>query len=179
MANGPALVCPQDPLAPSLTETESYIRSANSASTIKAYQSDWKNFRASALSETYLACPAASGTLAAYAADSARAAEASFGRMPADRDRRRQISSLGMPNPAEDKPVRTVMAGICRVKGTAQIGKELLSPELLRRMFEHTSGDLRTVRDSAEGRKQIPASNARLIEPHRHARTGQLPGWEP
>jgi hypothetical protein len=49
----------------------------------------------------------------------------------------------GCANPAEDKLVRTVKAGIRRVKGVAQVGKDPLSPELLRQMLPPASGDLR------------------------------------
>ena len=45
--------------------------------------------------------------------------------------------------------MRTVMAGIRRVKGTAQKGKDPLSPELLRKMFEGAPEDLQSVRDRA------------------------------
>lgn len=41
------------------------------------------------------------------------------------------------------------MAGIRRVKGTAQKGKDPLSPELLRRMFADAPDDLQTVRNRA------------------------------
>ena len=92
--------------------------------------------------------PASPATLAAYAADSARRLKA--------RTVERRLSAIsqahqlaGHPNPAEDKLVRTVMAGIRRVKGTAQAGKEPLSPDLLRKMFENASDDLRTLRDRA------------------------------
>ena len=55
----------------------------------------------------------------------------------------------GCPNPVEDKLVRTVMAGIRRVKGTAQQGKEPLSPDALRKMFAGAPDDLRAARDRA------------------------------
>jgi integrase len=55
----------------------------------------------------------------------------------------------GIPNPVEDKLVRTVMAGIRRVKGSAQTGKDPLSPELLRKMFTGAGDDLRWLRDRA------------------------------
>jgi integrase len=41
------------------------------------------------------------------------------------------------------------MAGIRRVKGTAQQGKQPLSPEMLRKMFSGAPEDLRTARDRA------------------------------
>jgi integrase len=55
----------------------------------------------------------------------------------------------GYENPTEDKLVRTVLAGIRRVKGTAQVDKDPLSPDLLRGMLGPVSGDLRAMRDRA------------------------------
>ena len=96
-----------------------------------------------------MAClPAAPGTVAAYAADGARTLKA--------RTVERRLTSIaqahqmaGYPNPAEDKLVRTVMAGVRRVKGTLQAGKEPLSADLLRQMFAGGKDDLRTTRDRA------------------------------
>lgn len=148
MADLPALVPSPDSLAPYLAETEAYVRSAKALNTIKAYRSDWAAFQAFCAERDLPSLPAAPATLAAYAASAARQLKA--------RTVERHLTSIsqahqlaGYSNPAEDKLVRTVMAGIRRVKGTAQAGKEPLSPELLRKMFEHTSGDLRTVRDRA------------------------------
>lgn len=55
----------------------------------------------------------------------------------------------GHPNPAEDKLVRTVLAGVRRAKGTNQKGKEPLSPALLRRLLGHCPDGLRGARDRA------------------------------
>jgi hypothetical protein len=55
----------------------------------------------------------------------------------------------GVANPVEDKLVRTAMAGVRRLKGTAQHGKEPLSPELLRQMFTGSPDDLHARRDRA------------------------------
>jgi integrase len=55
----------------------------------------------------------------------------------------------GVTDPVEDKLVRAVMAGIRRVKGTAQRGKEPLSANILREMFAGAADDLRTVWDRA------------------------------
>jgi site-specific recombinase XerD len=144
----PTLLPPADPLSPYLAETERYIRSAKAANTIRAYQSDWTHFQKFCGERNVASLPAGPATLAAYAADSARQLKA--------RTVERRLTAIsqahqfaGLPSPAEDKLVRTVMAGIRRVKGTAQAGKNPLSPELLRKMFEGMSGDLRAVRDRA------------------------------
>lgn len=55
----------------------------------------------------------------------------------------------GLANPGEEKLVRTIMSGIRRVKGTAQNGKEPLSPELLRKLLAGSPENLRAARDRA------------------------------
>ena len=137
-----------DPLSAYLAEAQQYFRSAKAAGTVKAYQSDWTHFQKFCAEQNVLSLPATPGTLAAYAADSARRLKA--------RTVERRLTAIsqahqlaGFPSPAGDKLVRTVMAGIRRVKGTAQAGKDPLSPELLRKMFAGMSGDLRTLRDRA------------------------------
>jgi site-specific recombinase XerD len=144
----PTLIPSADPLSPYLAEAERYVRSSKAANTIRAYRSDWTHFRKFCGERNVVSLPAAPATLAAYAADSARRLRA--------RTIERRLTAIsqahqlaGLPSPAEDKLVRTVMAGIRRVKGTTQTGKDPLSPELLRKMFEGLSGDLQAVRDRA------------------------------
>jgi site-specific recombinase XerD len=149
----PATIPSTDPLSPGslssyLAEAERYVRSAKAANTIKAYQSDWTHFRNFCAERNVESRPAAPATVAAYAADSARRLKA--------RTVERRLTALsqahqlaGFASPAEDKLVRTVMAGIRRVKGTAQTGKDPLSAELLRKMFAGMPGDLLAGRDRA------------------------------
>jgi site-specific recombinase XerD len=137
-----------DPLSPYLAETESYVRHAKAAHTLKAYRSDWTDFEKFCQGREVPSLPAAPATLAAYAADAARRLKA--------RTIERRLTAIsqahqmaGYENPTEDKLVRTVLAGIRRVKGTVQVGKDPLSPDLLRRMLGPVSSDLRATRDRA------------------------------
>lgn len=137
-----------DALAPYLVEAESYARRSKAANTLKAYRSDWALFEAFCQARGVGSLPASPATVAAYAADAARTLKANTVE--------RRLTAIsqahqfaGCPNPVEDKLVRTVMAGIRRVKGTAQQGKEPLSPDLLRRMFAGGGDDLRGARDRA------------------------------
>jgi integrase len=87
-------------------------------------------------------------TVAGYAADCAARLKANtVERHLAAISQAHQLA--GVPNPVEDKLVRTVMAGVRRAKGTAQKGKEPLSAELLRNMFSGMPDDLRSARDRA------------------------------
>jgi site-specific recombinase XerD len=148
LSDFPALIPGSDLLAPYLAETESYIRQAKAAHTVKAYRSDWADFEKFCQGREVASLPAAPATVAAYAAEAARRLKA--------RTIERRLTAIsqahqmaGYANPTEDKLVRTVLAGIRRVKGTAQVGKEPLSPDLLRRMLGPVSSDLRATRDRA------------------------------
>jgi integrase len=136
------------PLAPYLAEAEGYARRSKAENTIKAYRSDWAAFETFCRARELPSLPAAPATVAAYAAEAA-------GRLKANTVERRLTAisqahqMAGFSNPAEDKLVRAVMAGIRRVKGTAQQGKEPLSADLLRRMLAGLPDDRRAARDRA------------------------------
>lgn len=148
MAELPATILPPDPLSPYLAEAETYIRRAKAENTLRAYRSDWARFETFCQGRGMSSLPAAAATVAGYAADAARRLKANtVERHLTAISQAHQLA--GHNNPVEDKLVRTVMAGIRRVKGTVQKGKEPLSPELLRRMFADAPGDLRSLRDRA------------------------------
>jgi site-specific recombinase XerD len=129
-------------------EAEQYVRAAKSANTVKAYRSDWRSFESFCRGRELAAVPATAATVAAYAAETATGLKArTIERHLAAVSQAHQLA--GLANPVEDKLVRTLMAGIRRVKGTAQKGKEPLSAELLRKMFSRMPEDLRSARDRA------------------------------
>lgn len=137
-----------DPLASYLAEAESYARRAKAENTLKAYRSDWAAFESFCRGREVPSLPAAPATVAAYAAEAARTLKANtVERRLTAISQAHQLA--GCANPVEDKLVRTVMAGIRRVKGTTQQGKEPLSPDILRKMFAGARDDVRTVRDRA------------------------------
>jgi site-specific recombinase XerD len=137
-----------NPLAPYLAEAESYARRSKAENTLKAYRSDWAAFETFCRGREVPSLPAAPATAAAYAAEAARTLKANtVERRLTAISQAHQLA--GCPNPVEDKLVRTVMAGIRRVKGTAQQGKEPLSPDILRKMFAGATDDLRAARDRA------------------------------
>ena len=148
MADLPAVVPARDPLAPYLAEAETYVRRAKAENTVKAYRSDWAQFTGFCQGREVASLPAAPATVAAYAADCARRLKANtIERHLTAISQAHQLA--GVANPIEDKLVRTVMAGIRRVKGTAQRGKEPLSPDLLRKMFAGSPDHVRVLRDRA------------------------------
>jgi site-specific recombinase XerD len=148
LADPPATVPQFDPLAPYLAEAETYIRRAKAGNTIKAYRSDWTSFETFCRGRGLPSLPAGAATVAAYAVEMASRLKANtIERHLTAISQAHQLA--GQANPAEDKLVRTVMAGIRRVKGTAQKGKEPLTPELLRHIFRNAADDMYSVRDRA------------------------------
>jgi site-specific recombinase XerD len=148
LADLPETLPQPDPLSPYLAEAENYIRSAKAANTVKAYQSDWASFETFCRGRELASLPVVPATVATYAAEAARRLKTNtIERHLTAISQAHQLT--GHPNPVEDKLVRTVMAGIRRIKGTAQQGKDPLSPELLRQMFAGAPDNLRTLRDRA------------------------------
>lgn len=135
-------------LAPYLRETSVYIHHARAANTIKAYRSDWAAFERFCRDHGVASLPADAAAVASFAADGAHHLKANTieRRLTAIAQAHR---IAGCPNPAGDILVRSVMAGIRRVKGTAQNGKEPLSPDQLRSMLAAAGGNFEASRDRA------------------------------
>ena len=139
---------PAEAVLPYTGDTDKYVRAAKAANTVRAYRSDWRAFESFCRGRDLAALPASPATVVAYAADRASHLKANtIERHLAAISQAHQLASV--PNPVEDKLVRTVMAGIRRAKGTAQKGKEPLSAELLRKMLSQMPDDLRAARDRA------------------------------
>ena len=139
---------PAEAVWPYTGDTDKYVRAAKAANTVRAYRSDWRIFESFCRGRDLAALPASPATVVAYAADRASHLKANtIERHLAAISQAHQLASV--PNPVEDKLVRTVMAGIRRAKGTAQKGKEPLSAELLRKMLSQMPDDLRAARDRA------------------------------
>jgi site-specific recombinase XerD len=155
LADLPATIPQSDALSPYLAEAQLYFRSAKAANTVKAYRSDWARFENFCRGRALPSLPAAPATVAAYAADAARRLKANtIERHLTSISQAHQLAQL--PNPAEDKLVRTVLAGIRRVKGTAQLGKDPLSPTLLRQMFAGAASSGNAVSGEAAGNASVP-----------------------
>jgi site-specific recombinase XerD len=139
---------PETTLAPFLAQAESYARRSKAENTLRAYRSDWTAFEKFCREREVTSLPASPATVAAYAAEAARTLKANtVERRLTAISQAHQIA--GYASPAEDKLVRTVMAGVRRVKGTAQQGRDPLSAGLLRKMLQGLSSDPRAARDRA------------------------------
>ncbi|MDE2099705.1 MAG: tyrosine-type recombinase/integrase [Patescibacteria group bacterium] len=133
-----------------LTSTaQQYVAHAKADNTLRAYQSDWRQFVAWCEDHSCASLPASPETVAVYLA-----AEADAGRRPSTLTRR--ISAIsqahqaaGHPTPTTDAPVAAVMAGIRRVHGTAPQAKAAATTADLRRMVETLPQGLLGIRDRA------------------------------
>lgn len=142
------LTLPAGPLAPCLPAVETFVQRAKAPNTLKAYQADWRRFTEFCRGRELNPLPATPETVAAYASDAAGTLRA--------RTIERHLTSIARahdlarhPNPCADPVVRMVMSGVRRVKGTAQQGKDPLSPALLRQMLAHAHDGVRGLRDRA------------------------------
>ncbi|MGE5508949.1 MAG: site-specific integrase, partial [Chitinophagales bacterium] len=104
-------------------QAQEYLQSAKAENTIKAYRSDWQDFTAWCQTQGVPSLPASAETVALYLT-----ALVTAGRKTSTLTRR--ISAIsqahqaaGADNPTRSAEVKTVMAGIRRVHGTAQTGK--------------------------------------------------------
>lgn len=116
-------------------EARRYIATSRSASTLRAYASDWRAFLSWCDRHHRTPLPADPATVALFIADMARTSKAST--------IQRRLSALsvahqsaGMPSPTGDIVVRSTWAGIRRTIGVAQVGKEALLTENVRAIVE-------------------------------------------
>jgi site-specific recombinase XerD len=134
------------PLAEIAGRASEFIHQSKAKNTIRAYRADWTHFEGWCQSHGQASLPATADTVALYVtalADTHKPATIT-----------RRISAIsqghqiaGMETPTGAAKVRLVMAGIRRMKGTAQTGKTPILVDDLRRMLAGLPGNLLGVRD--------------------------------
>jgi integrase len=123
-----------------------YAAQSRSENTRRAYGSDWRSFSTWCAERGLDAVPTAPSTIALYLTDQAsRLKTATL---------RRRLSSIavahrvaGVQDPTKDVRVQLTWAGIRRVHGVAQRGKDALSTDDLRAMIATLPGSLIGARD--------------------------------
>lgn len=145
-------VGPPADLGPALEEARLNAAAAKAASTLRAYQSDWRDFDAWCARHGLCPLPAEPRTVALYISDLAREGMAVA-------TVRRRLASIGAAhrlsghaNPAADPHVREVFAGLRRRHGRPQRPKAAILTETLRvlcRSAPPGAGGLAGVRDRA------------------------------
>jgi site-specific recombinase XerD len=121
---------------------------SKAANTIRAYAADWREFTAWCERHAASQLPAAPETVALYVAELADTLR--VGTLTRRLSAISQAHQLaGFDSPTHDARVRTVLAGVRRVKGTAQQGKRPVTTEDLRRILERLPDTLQGRRDRA------------------------------
>jgi integrase len=140
---------PSVPAAPSLEQVREYVRASKAESTLRGYQSDWRDFCAWCESRGGLCpLPAAADTVAAYIAECA-------GRLKPGSIQRRLNAiaeahkAAGLESPTRAAIVRNTLKGIRRTKGTAPEQKAAALTDDIRAMVEATDAGIIGARDRA------------------------------
>ena len=152
MSEDLALVKAQSDLMRGLTEDiEEFIRAARAPATVRAYQSDWKDFVVSFCKPYGLTpLPATSGTVAGYITFLAKYTPAHAGTITRRLTAISQIHQFaGQKSPVSEFLVTETLKGIRRVKGTAQIGKEPMLTETIREVIAGVPDGQLGLRDTA------------------------------
>jgi site-specific recombinase XerD len=125
-----------------------YIRRSKAVNSVRAYDSDWRHFRAWCGLKNQSALPAAPEIVAAYLAELAAWARTStVMRRVSAISQAHQVA--GHESPARHIVVRSVLAGIRRTHGSAQAGKNPLRVEDLRRIAGQLPETAQGIRDRA------------------------------
>jgi site-specific recombinase XerD len=128
-----------------------YLINSKSASTRKAYRSDFKHFTAFCESQHVLPIPAAPATVAAYLVMLAEAGRktATMSRRLAAISKAHSTAQLDSPASTKHAVVKEVWAGIRRTIGTAQTTKAAATTDYLKLMLAHVPSTLTGFRDRA------------------------------
>ena len=146
-SNLPAPVAERHP-GPAADRARDYLSHAKAPNTLRAYDADWRHFRAWCRARGDAPLPAAPFTVSLYLAELADTVRVStLTRRISAISQAHQLASH--PSPTGDAMVRTMMAGIRRAKGTAERGKKPIVTEDLRRIVERLPDSLQGVRGRA------------------------------
>jgi integrase len=136
------------PALPLQQQVREFIRASKSASTLKGYESDWRDFCAWCEAHSLGPLPAASETVAAYIAGCA-------GHLKVGSIQRRLNAiaeahkAVGLESPTHSAIVANTMKGIRRTLGTAAIQKAPALTDDIRAMVDVTDAGIIGVRDRA------------------------------
>jgi site-specific recombinase XerD len=137
------------PTASTVEQMNDYASHSRAANTVKAYRADWRHFSDWCAAEEVMALPAIPQTVALYITSLA-----GHGVKTSTIQRRMSAISqahqmAGHESPTKSEVVRTVMKGIRRIHGTAQVGKAPVMTDDIRAMVGTLPDTLIGVRDRA------------------------------
>lgn len=129
-------------------KAKEYARASKASSTLRTYQSIWSAFSSWCSSRGMTSCPATPDTIIIYITDMAEQL-----RPQTVKKHLAAISQAhklaGHPSPVQTEPVRLVMQGLRRTKGTAGSPKKALRVEHVRKMVTAVPASLVGLRDKA------------------------------
>jgi len=134
--------------SPSLEQAKEFIRASKARSTIRGYQSDWKEFCAWCERHRVCPLPASPEIIASYIAECA-------GRLKVGSIQRRLNAiaeahkAVGLDSPTASGMVRNTFKGIKRTLGTAAVQKAPAMTDDIRAMVDATDAGLIGLRDRA------------------------------
>ena len=135
-------------LGPVVAQARDYFDQAKASATRKSYERDWRHFVQWCRTHARTALPAEPDTVALYLTNLAQTLMvATLVKRVAALSQAHQLA--GYPSPTHDILVRTVLAGIRRAKGTAQVRKRPLLTEDLRQLVACMPNNLAGRRDRA------------------------------
>ena len=133
---------------PSLEQVRAYVRASKAESTLRGYQSDWRDFCAWCQGHGVCPLPASPETVASYIAECAEHLK------PGSIQRRLNAiaeahKAVGLESPTSAGMVRNTFKGIKRTLGTAPLQKTAALTDDIRAMVDQTDGGLIGARDRA------------------------------
>jgi site-specific recombinase XerD len=137
-------------LASLTAQARTFAAAAKASNTLRAYQSDWNDFRAWCGAHQLPSFPAAPETVALYLTDRATTLKtSSLARRLTTISRAHQAAGHATPAAMQHAVVSEVWKGIQRKKGTAQEGKKPLLTVDLQQILGKLPDDLQGQRDRA------------------------------
>jgi site-specific recombinase XerD len=129
-------------------QAQEFVAHSKAKNTVRAYADDWRDFIRWCESQGLVSLPATPDTVALYLSDRAATLKTStLIRRMAAISQAHQIA--GFETPTKAAPVRLVMAGIRRTKGTAANGKTPVLVDDLKRIVVGLPNTLLGIRDRA------------------------------
>ena len=131
-----------------IERAKDYARASKAASTLRTYEAVWAGFASWCATRGLCPLPACAETVVIYVSDQAeRLRPVTLKKHLAAISQVHKMA--GQPSPVQTEPVRLVMQGIRRVKGTASQPKKALRVDHLKKMVAALPGGAVGIRDKA------------------------------
>jgi integrase len=151
-----ATLQPGEPLYQNFQDAGEFVLASKAASTRRAYDSDWRHFRAWCERHNLSSLPALPGTVVLYVTDLARPTDGTDSRKPATISRKltsintmHKDAKLDSPAVMSHRVLAATVAGIRRTLGTTQTMKKPLTRNRVVKVMGSLEGPIAAARDKA------------------------------